>query len=146
MNREGDRLSLFCPFGISNFLSFCPFGISIFPFLISELVCTKKVFYPILWFPTYSPQADSLLERYRRTDGQRKFFTPIVLFFHWACGPYCIVPTGATLLGWPNYGVDGRLTSSIAACPEVKGVLTPTSQESQDEVMSVWSVWQILKD
>ncbi len=36
--------------------------------------------------------------------------------------------------------------SIIAACPEVKGVLTPTSQESQDEVMSIWSVCQILKD
>jgi hypothetical protein len=32
-----------------------------------------------------------------------------------------------------------------AACPKVKGVLTPTSQESQDEVMSVWSVCRSLK-
>ena len=35
--------------------------------------------------------------------------------------------------------------SILAACPEVKGVLTPTSQESQDEVMSVWSVCRSLK-
>ena len=27
-------------------------------------------------------------------------------FFHWARGA---LPAGATLLGWPNYGVDGRL-------------------------------------
>ena len=33
----------------------------------------------------------------------------------------------------------------VAACPEIKGVLTPTSQESQDEVMSVWSVCRVLK-
>jgi hypothetical protein len=38
------------------------------------------------------------------------------------------------------------VVARTAACPEVKGVLTPTSQESQDEVMSVWSVDQILKD
>ena len=48
-------------------------------FALSELVCTKKVFYPILLFPTFSPQASSPLERSRQTDrieGQRKFFTP----------------------------------------------------------------------
>ncbi len=44
-------------------------------FALSELVCTKKVFYPILWFPTYSPQASSPLEH----SGQRKFFTPCYL-------------------------------------------------------------------
>jgi hypothetical protein len=32
------------------------------------------------------------------------------------------------------------LLDQTAACPEVKRVLTPTSQESQDEVMCVWSV------
>ncbi len=32
------------------------------------------------------------------------------------------------------------VVARTAACPEVKEVLTPTSQESQDEVMSVWSV------
>jgi len=61
--------------------------------------------YSILLFPTYSPQADSLLERSRQTD----FNTPFTLtsfFFHWARGA---LPAGATLLGWPNYGVDGRL-------------------------------------
>ncbi len=34
----------------------------------------------------------------------------------------------------------------IAACQEVKGVLTPTSQESQDEVTSARSVRPIPKD
>ena len=48
-------------------------------FELSELVCTKNVFYPILWFPTYLPQASSPLERSRQTEGQRKFFTPCYL-------------------------------------------------------------------
>ena len=37
-------------------------------FLLSELVFTKNVFYPILLFPTFSPQASSPLERYWQTD------------------------------------------------------------------------------
>jgi hypothetical protein len=58
---------------------------------------------------TFSPQASSPLERYRQTEGRTTFFTPCYLssfFFHWARGA---LPAGATLLGWPNYGVDGRL-------------------------------------
>ncbi len=41
-------------------------------FEISELVCTikVKVFYPILLFPTHLPQASSLLERSRQTEGR----------------------------------------------------------------------------
>ena len=39
-----------------------------------------------------------------------------------------------------------RFFPKIAACQEVKGVLTPTSQESQGEVTSIWSVCRILKD
>jgi len=88
---------------VTDFLSFCPFGIVYSLFSLSELVCTKNVFYPILLFHTYLPQADSLLERYGRTD----FNTPFTLsFFHWAHGA---LPAGATLLGWRKYGVDGRL-------------------------------------
>jgi len=34
----------------------------------------------------------------------------------------------------------------IAVCQEVKRVLTPSSQESQDKVASVWSVCLIPKD
>ena len=77
-------------------------------FALSELVCTKNVFYPILLFPTFSPQASSLLERYGRTDGQISTHpdTLLLFFFHWARGA---LPAGTTLLGWPNYGVDGRL-------------------------------------
>jgi hypothetical protein len=50
-----------------------------------ELVCTKKVFYPILLFPTFSPQPDSLFDRYGQTDRQtEKFqhpFHPYFFFF-----------------------------------------------------------------
>ncbi len=35
------------------------------------------------------------------------------------------------------------LFNSTAACQEVKRVLTPSSQESQDKVTSVWSVCRI---
>jgi len=57
---------------------------------------------------TFSPQASSPLERYgRQKDGQHSSppFT-LLLFFSRARGA---LPAGATLLGWPNYGVDGRL-------------------------------------
>ncbi len=75
-------------------------------FSLSELVCTKNVFYPVLLFPTYLPQADSLLERYGWTDFNTSF-TLTSFFFHWVRGA---LPAGATLiLGWLNYGVDGRL-------------------------------------
>jgi hypothetical protein len=42
-----------------------------------------------------------------------------------------------------EFGLNVRMN---AACQEVKGVLTPTSHESQDELTSVWSVFQILKN
>jgi hypothetical protein len=45
-------------------------------FALSELVCTKNVFYPILLFPTFSPQASSPLERSRQKDRGTDFFTP----------------------------------------------------------------------
>jgi hypothetical protein len=76
-------------------------------FALSELVCTKNAFYPILLFPLLSHP--KLLPFWSVTDGQRKFFTPCSLssfFPHWARGA---LPAGATLLGWPNYGVEGRL-------------------------------------
>ena len=38
------------------------------------------------------------------------------------------------------------MVARITTCQEVKGVLTPTSQEFQDEVTPVWSVGRILKD
>ncbi len=76
-------------------------------FALSELVCNKNVIHPILLFPTFSPEASSPLEHYRRTDGRTDgrttFFTPCSLtssFFHWACGA---LPAGATLLGWPRF-------------------------------------------
>ena len=75
----------------------------------SELVCTKKVPYPIHYSLLIHPKRillwsvpDGL------TDGRRKLFTPcsLILFFHWARGA---LSAGATLLGWPNWGVDGQL-------------------------------------
>jgi len=60
---------------------------------------------------TYSPQASSPLEHYRQTDRQtEKILHPLLPKFFFfpteRAGPY--LPAGATLLGWPNYGVDGR--------------------------------------
>jgi hypothetical protein len=78
-------------------------------FALSELVCTKNIFYPILLLPLLShPKLNPF---WSIPDGQTNFNTPCSLssfFFHWACGA---LPAGATLLGWPNYGValDGRL-------------------------------------
>jgi hypothetical protein len=43
-------------------------------------------------------------EKYRL--GIQLYLLPRFFFFHWARGA---LPAGATLLGWPNYGVDGRL-------------------------------------
>ncbi len=85
-NREGDKLfSLFA---------------------LSELLCTKNVFYPILLFPLLSHP--KLITFWSITD--RQISTPLVplvfSFFHWVRGA---LPAGATLLGWPNYGVDGSL-------------------------------------
>ena len=47
-------------------------------FALSELVCTKKVFFPILLFPTYSPQVDSLLEHSGQTE---KILQPLLTKF-----------------------------------------------------------------
>ena len=80
-------------------------------FALSELVCTKNVFYPILLFPLLSHP--KLLPLWSVPDGQRNLNTPCYLssfFFHWARGA---LPAGATLLGWPNYGVDGRLNKEV---------------------------------
>jgi hypothetical protein len=93
---------------VTDFLSFCPFGISIFPFLTIGISMYQKRILPHIIIPsTFLPQAYSLLERSRQTD---KFqHPPLPYFFFFSterAGPY--LPAGATLLGWPNYGVDGR--------------------------------------
>ena len=68
-----------------------------FLFSLSEFIYQNGIL-PYALFPTFLPQAFSLT--------QTTFFTPCSLsFFHWACKA---LPTGATLLGWPNYEVDGR--------------------------------------
>ena len=67
------------------------------------------MYLPYLIVPsTFSPQASSPLECSRQKDRilHPLFLTLSYLFFHWARGA---LPAGATLLGWPNYGVDGRL-------------------------------------
>ena len=84
---EGDRFYLF--------LHFRNYRQSIIPYFIIP--------------STFSPQASSPLEHYRRTERWTKLFTPCPLSyycFHWALEA---LPAGATLLGWPNYGVDGQL-------------------------------------
>ena len=75
-------------------------------FVLLELVFTKKVFYPILLFPTYSPQASSPLERSRQTDRENSS-PPVtqVFFFLSARGPTRRRnSTGLAELwgGWPN--------------------------------------------
>jgi len=85
---------------VTDFLSFCPFGISIFPFLTIG----------ISMYPSFFPFGAFQMDR------QTTFFTPCYLsyFFHWARGALL---AGATLLGWLNYGVDGRLNQAyVEAC------------------------------
>ncbi len=90
---------------VTNFLPFCTIGISMYQKRILPYFIIPYLFTPC-WFPFGAFQTD------RQTDGRTAFFTPCYLssfFFHWARGA---LPAGATLLGWPNYGVDGRLNKS----------------------------------
>ncbi len=60
---------------------------SFFLFALSELLCTKNVFYLFYYSLYFSPQASFPLERYR----QRNFNTPFALtsfFFTERAGPY----------------------------------------------------------
>ena len=64
----------------------------------------QKSILPYTLFPTYLPQADSLLERsglsgclFHHPSSLSSYF-----FSTEHAGPY--VPAGATILGWPNYG------------------------------------------
>jgi hypothetical protein len=97
-------------------------------FSLSELVCTNKEFYPIILLPLLSHP--KLLPLWsvtdRQTEGRTTFFTPYGSFFHWARGA---LPAGATLLGWPNYGVDGRLNKCVASCLRI--------------FFSIWVQWMV---
>jgi hypothetical protein len=69
--------------------------------------------YFIIPYDTFSPQASSSLSHHRRTDRRTDNILHPLLpkFFFFSterAGPYIPYPQ-ATLLGWPNYGVDGRL-------------------------------------
>ena len=77
-------------------------------FVLSELVCTKKVPYPIHYSLLIYPKLILLWSvPDRQTDGQGSSpLVPLFFFFHWAHGA---LPAGANLLGWPNWGVDGQL-------------------------------------
>ncbi len=77
---------------VTDFLPFCTF------------VITNNC-HPLLLFPTYSPQAYSLLEHPTQTEKILHSLFPKLFFFHWARGT---LSAGATLLGWPNSGVDGQ--------------------------------------
>ena len=76
-------------------------------FALSELVCTNNYF-TLFCYSLYFLTPSFFPFWAFRTDGQ--ISTPpdtlLLFFFHWARGA---LPAGATLLGWPNYGVDGRL-------------------------------------
>jgi hypothetical protein len=96
---------------VTNFFPFRTIGISMYQ---------KRIlaYFIIPSTSTFSPHASSPLSHHRQTEGRTTFFTPCYLssfFFHWACGA---LPAGATLLGWPNYGVDGRLneTKGLIIC------------------------------
>ena len=72
-------------------------------FAWSELLCTNKVFNPIHYSLLIYPM---LIPFHTRID---KILHPLFPYFpppHWARGA---LPAGATLLGWPNYVVDGQL-------------------------------------
>jgi len=88
-------------------------------FSLSELVlvCTKNVICPIILFPTYLPQADSLLERYRQTDRfQHPFHPYFFLFSTQRAGPYPqaqLYWVGRTM-GWmADWTSSPLLTSSM---------------------------------
>jgi hypothetical protein len=85
---------------VTNFLPCCTIRISI---------CQESILPYDTLFPTYLPQAYSPFERYWQTE---KILHPLLhkfFFFTERAGPY---PAGTTLLGWPNYGVDGRLNEA----------------------------------
>jgi len=73
---------------VTNFFPFCTIGISMYQKSISSCF--------ILW-SVPDRQKDRLLH----------LLLPKFFFAHWAHGA---LPAGATLIGWPNYGVDGRMT------------------------------------
>jgi hypothetical protein len=75
---------------VTDFLSFCPFGISIFPFLtIGSSMCQKRILPYIIIPSTFSPQAYSLLERYRQTEKFQHPLLPKFFFLSTECaGPY----------------------------------------------------------
>jgi hypothetical protein len=60
---------------------------------------------PYFLTPSFFPSGEL------RTEGQTNLNTPCYLssFFFTERGA---LPAGATLLGWPNYGVDGRLNKN----------------------------------
>jgi len=90
---------------VTDFLSFCPFGISIFTIGINMYQKRILPYFIIPYFLTPSFFPFGALQ----TEGQRNFNTPCYLISFFfplsARGP----THSATLLGWPNYGVAGRL-------------------------------------
>ena len=116
---------------VTVFLSFCPFGISIFPFLTIGISMYQKRILPYFIIPsTFSPQASSPLERSGQTEKILHPLLPKFFFSLWAHGA---LPAGATLLGWPNYGVDGRLNKEELNLKAMRSFLenAPTSKTIQ---------------
>ena len=70
----------------------------------------QKCILPHFFIPsTFSPQAPSPLERYRQMEKILHPLLPNFFFLLSARGP----TPGATLMGWPNYGVDGHLNKVL---------------------------------
>ncbi len=82
-------------------------------FGLSELVCNKNVIHPILLFPLLS--YPKLLPLWSVTDRRTTFVTPCSLSSFFSLSARA-PPAGATQLGWPNYGVDGRLNKLNVKC------------------------------
>ena len=94
-------------------------------YALSELVYTKKYFtlyiIPYLFTPSLFPFGVFWTE----TDWQNSSpFNPPSYFFTERVGP----PAGATLLGWPNYGVEGRSNKQ-----PILMILTKIREESQEK-------------
>jgi len=86
---------------VTNFFPFCTYGISMYQ-------KNSLPYFIILYFltPSFFPFGAFRTERQISTPP----VTLVLFFFHWARGA---LPAGATLLGWPNYGVDGLLNERI---------------------------------
>ena len=81
---------------VTNFFPFCTIGISMY----------QKRILPYIIIPYFLTPSFFPFGAFQTDKSQHTFVPYFFFFFHWARGA---LPAGATRLGWPNYGVDGRL-------------------------------------